>query len=110
MNLYESEIKFVQDLHREGKKFCIVLTKIDTILLDNQIQLERQITPEEEIKIIEMVKLNFKKKLETYSLASDVYALSALMSKYNNIDNRNKYEFKTLEEKILNILLNYPST
>ena len=98
------DLKFAQELKRNGKKFCVVLTKIDSIIFDYQAQLDNQITPKEEAETIERLKMSFKDQLAQKSLNIDIYALSALMSRYNNKDNRNKYEFKNLQEKILTLL------
>jgi predicted GTPase len=101
---HQTDFVLAAEIRRKGKAFCFVRLKFDEDIEGRQSKLNRELNEQEIESLMNEIKLDIRNRLnQVRSKQPSVFVVSALMVRFKNIDNRNKYDFKQLMMFIMNI-------
>jgi hypothetical protein len=102
---HETDLKLASELAMNGKDFIFVRTKFDQDINNKETILNKKLNQNEINELSDDLSQHIRNRLANFNLKpKSLFIVSALMRRFENIDNRKKYDFQKFQLEIIKTL------
>jgi hypothetical protein len=99
---HETDLILAKELATNGQDFFFVRTKFDQDIINKETIINKKLNENEIAELSDDLAQHIRNRLASFNLKpKSLFIVSALMRRFENIDNRKKYDFNKLQNEII---------